>query len=93
MLTAIASQRHSAAFMVDREYSFRSHAPAHRLDYQGLGLRLEDVEIALAGPFQHENAAIALAATDAMRAEGWKMPRKRSAAVCARSRGRAASIS
>src|SRR5579863_1671167 len=66
VLTSIASQRHSAAFMVDREYSFRSHAPAHRLDYQGLGLRLEGVELALAGPFQHENAAIALAAADAM---------------------------
>jgi len=74
VLTSIASQRHSAAFMVDREYSFRSHAPAHRLDYQGLGLRLEGVELALAGPFQHENAAIALAAADAMRAEGWNLP-------------------
>jgi dihydrofolate synthase/folylpolyglutamate synthase len=74
VLTSIASQRHSAAFMIDREYSYRSHAPAHRLDYHGLGLNLENVELALAGPFQHENAAIALAATDAMRADGWNLP-------------------
>ena len=74
VLTSIASQRHSAAFMIDREYSYRSHAPAHRLDYHGLGLKLDGVELALAGPFQHENAAIALAAADAMRAEGWSIP-------------------
>ena len=73
VLTSIASQRHSPAFMIDREYSYRSHAPAHRLDYQGLGLNLEDVELALAGPFQHENAATALAAADAMRADGWNL--------------------
>src|SRR5271167_1659309 len=52
-LSSIASQRHSAAFMIDREDSYRSHAPAHRLDYHGLGLTLEGVELALAGPFQH----------------------------------------
>ncbi len=74
VLTSIASRRHSAAFMIDREYSYRSHAPAHRLDYDGLGLKLDDVELALAGPFQHENAAIALAAADVMRAEGWNLP-------------------
>lgn len=73
VLTSIASRRHSPAFMIDREYSYRSHAPAHRLDYQGLGLNLEDVELALAGPFQHENAATALAAADAMRADGWNL--------------------
>lgn len=74
VLTSIASQRHSPAFMIDREFSYRSHAPAHRLDYHGLGLDLEDAELALAGPFQHENAAIALAAADAMRAAGWNLP-------------------
>jgi dihydrofolate synthase / folylpolyglutamate synthase len=73
VLTSIASQRHSPAFMIDREFTYRSHAPAHRLDYHGLGLTLEDVELALAGPFQHENAAIALAAADAMRADGWNL--------------------
>ncbi|MGA2410667.1 MAG: Mur ligase family protein, partial [Candidatus Binataceae bacterium] len=71
VLTSIASQRHSPAFMMDREFSYRSHAPAHRIDYHGLGLNLEGVELALAGPFQHENAAIALAAIDALRAQGW----------------------
>jgi dihydrofolate synthase/folylpolyglutamate synthase len=74
VLTSIASQRHSPAFMIDREFTYRSHAPAHRLDYHGLGLNLEGVELALAGPFQHENAAIALAAADAMRADGWNLP-------------------
>jgi dihydrofolate synthase / folylpolyglutamate synthase len=73
VLTSIASQRHAAAFMIDREFSYRSHAPAHRLDYHGLGLQLENVELALAGPFQHENAAIAIAAAEAMRAEGWAL--------------------
>jgi dihydrofolate synthase/folylpolyglutamate synthase len=76
VLTSIASQRHSPAFMIDREFTYRSHAPAHRLDYHGLGLTLEDVELALAGPFQHENAAIALAATEAMRAVGWNLPER-----------------
>lgn len=74
VLTSIAGQRHSPAFMIDREFSYRSHAPAHRLDYHGLGLTLEGVELALAGPFQHENAAIAMAAADAMRAGGWDLP-------------------
>src|ERR1700674_4232118 len=73
VLTSIASQRHSPAFMIDREFTYRSHAPAHRLDYHGLGLTLEDVELALAGPFQHENAAMSLAAADAMRADGWNL--------------------
>ncbi len=74
VLTSIAGQRHSPAFMIDREFSYRSHAPAHRLDYHGLGLVLDDVELALAGPFQHENAAIAMGAADAMRASGWNLP-------------------
>jgi dihydrofolate synthase / folylpolyglutamate synthase len=74
VLTTIASQRHSPALMIDREFTYRSHAPAHRLDYHGLGLTLEGVELALAGPFQHENAAIALAAADAVRADGWNLP-------------------
>jgi len=72
-LTSIAGQRQSAVFMIDREFSYRSHTPAHRLDYRGLGLGLEDVQLALAGPFQHENAAIALAAVESLRAQGWKI--------------------
>lgn len=70
-LLSIAAQRRSAARLAERDFSFRSHAPAHRLDYRGLGLALEGVEIGLAGPFQHENASIALAALEAMRAQGW----------------------
>lgn len=73
VLASIASQRHSPALMADRDFSYRSHAPAHRLDYHGLGLNLENVELGLAGPFQHENAAIALAAAEAMRAGGWTL--------------------
>ena len=46
VLTSIASQRHSPAAMMDREFSFRSHAPAHRIDYSGLSLHLNDVELA-----------------------------------------------
>jgi dihydrofolate synthase/folylpolyglutamate synthase len=56
---------------MDRDFTFQSHAPAHRLDYQGLALNMKDVELSLAGPFQHENAAIAIAALEAMRAMGW----------------------
>jgi len=70
-LTSIAIQRESAAFMLDREFSYQSHAPAHRFDYHGLGLVLKNVEIALAGPFQHENGAIALAALETLRGQGW----------------------
>ena len=72
-LTSIAGQRRSAVRLIDRDFSFTSHAPAHRIDYQGLGLNLNDVELALAGPFQHENAAIAIAAVEALRALGWKI--------------------
>jgi dihydrofolate synthase / folylpolyglutamate synthase len=70
-LVSMAAQRRSPALLIERDFSFRSHAPAHRLDYHGLGLKLDDVELGLAGPFQHENAAIALAALEAMRAQGW----------------------
>jgi len=72
-LTSIAAQRGCPVFMIDREFSYRSQAPAHRLDYHGLGLELENVELGLAGPFQHENAAIALAAAETLRAQGWKL--------------------
>jgi dihydrofolate synthase / folylpolyglutamate synthase len=71
VLTSIASQRHSPVAMMEREFSYRSHAPAHRIDYNGLALRLAGVELGLAGPFQHENAAIALAGLEALRAQGW----------------------
>ncbi|HSR57579.1 MAG TPA: Mur ligase family protein, partial [Candidatus Binataceae bacterium] len=72
-LTSMAAQRRSAVRLIDRDFSFRSHAPAHRLDYHGLGLNLENLELGLAGPFQHENAAIAAAALEAMRAMGWSV--------------------
>lgn len=70
-LTAIAAQRGSAAMLIERDFSYRSHAPAHRLDYHGLGLELEAVELGLAGQFQHENGAIALAALEILRGMGW----------------------
>jgi dihydrofolate synthase/folylpolyglutamate synthase len=73
VLNSIAAQRQSPVFMIGREFSYRSHAPAHRIDYDGLGLKLADAELALAGPFQHENAAIALAAADNLRAQGWHL--------------------
>jgi dihydrofolate synthase/folylpolyglutamate synthase len=72
VLTSIATQRLSPVRMIDRDFSFRSHAPAHLLDYFGLGLNLEQVELGVAGPFQHENAAIALAAVEALGAQGWR---------------------
>ncbi len=72
-LAAMAAQRRSPALLIDRDFSFRSQAPAHRLDYQGLGLELPGVELGLAGAFQHENAAIALAALEALRAQGWRI--------------------
>jgi dihydrofolate synthase / folylpolyglutamate synthase len=72
-LLGIAGQRRSAVRLIDRDFGFISHAPAHRIDYQGLGLNLNDVELALAGPFQHENAAIALAAVEALRAHDYRI--------------------
>jgi dihydrofolate synthase / folylpolyglutamate synthase len=72
-LASIALQRRSAAFMIDREFSYISHSPTHRFDYHGLGLDLENMEIALAGPFQHENGAIALAAVETLRTQGWSI--------------------
>lgn len=73
VLMSIAVQRRSAARLIDREFTYRSHAPAHSIDYSGLGLSLERVELGVAGPFQHENAAIALAAVEALRALGWRL--------------------
>ncbi|HKN01555.1 MAG TPA: folylpolyglutamate synthase/dihydrofolate synthase family protein [Candidatus Binataceae bacterium] len=73
-LTSMAAQRRSATRLVDRDFSFRSHAPAHRLDYHGLALSLDNLELGLAGPFQHENAAIALAAVEELRAQGSTIP-------------------
>ncbi|HKV54203.1 MAG TPA: folylpolyglutamate synthase/dihydrofolate synthase family protein [Candidatus Binataceae bacterium] len=72
-LSSIAAQRQSAAFMIGREFSYHSQAPAHCFDYHGLGIDLENLEIGLAGPFQHENGAIALAALEGLRAQGWKI--------------------
>src|SRR5208282_616300 len=37
-LSSIAAQRGSPVMMIDREFSYRSRAPRHRLDYSGLGL-------------------------------------------------------
>ena len=73
VLTSMAAQRRSPSRLMDRDFTFQSHAPAHRIDYQGLALNMKDVELSLAGPFQHENAAIAIAALEAMRALGWNI--------------------
>ncbi len=73
VLTSMAAQRHSPSRLMDRDFSFQSHSPEHRIDYQGLALNMKDVELSLAGPFQHENAAIAIAALEAMRALGWNL--------------------
>ncbi|HZO82435.1 MAG TPA: folylpolyglutamate synthase/dihydrofolate synthase family protein [Candidatus Binataceae bacterium] len=73
VLTSIATQRRSAVRLIERDFTYCSHSPAHRLDYSGLGLNLEQVELGVAGPFQHENAAIALAALEALRALGWRL--------------------
>src|SRR5208337_3453575 len=67
------ANRRSAVRLIDRDFSYKSHRPAHRLDYHGLGLELRDLEIGLAGPFQHENAAIAVATLEALRAQGWRI--------------------
>jgi dihydrofolate synthase/folylpolyglutamate synthase len=73
VLTSIAEQRGAAVRMIDRDFSYRSFAPAHRIDYQGLGMALYSVALGVAGPFQHENAAIALAAIESLRVQGWKI--------------------
>jgi dihydrofolate synthase/folylpolyglutamate synthase len=73
-LTSIAAGRGSAAMLIDRDFGYVSaSAPAHRLDYQGLGLVLREVELGLAGPFQQENAAIALATLETLRGMGWRV--------------------
>ncbi|HYR78519.1 MAG TPA: cyanophycin synthetase, partial [Candidatus Dormibacteraeota bacterium] len=72
-LTSIAANRGSAMRLIDRDFSYRSQAPLHRFDYHGLGLDLRDLEISLAGPFQHENGAIAIAALEALRSQGWRI--------------------
>jgi dihydrofolate synthase/folylpolyglutamate synthase len=69
-LQSIAAQRKSPVRLVGRDFNFRSHAPAHCLDYQGLAYSLDSLELGLGGPFQHENAAIAVAAVEALGAQG-----------------------
>jgi dihydrofolate synthase / folylpolyglutamate synthase len=73
VLTSIAVERRSPVRIAGRDFSYRSHAPAHRLDYFGSALSLEQAELGVAGPFQQENAAIALAAVEALRAQGWRL--------------------
>ena len=70
-LTSIAVDRRAPTYMIDRDYSFVSHAPAHRLSYRGHSLELDDLELGLAGPFQHENAAIAVASVELLRGQGF----------------------
>lgn len=72
-LTDIAAQRRSAAMLIDRDFTYSSQSPAHRLDYDGLGFNMKGVELGVAGRFQHENAAIAMAAIEALRGMGWRM--------------------
>jgi dihydrofolate synthase / folylpolyglutamate synthase len=72
-LTDIAAQRRSAAMLIDRDFTYSSYSPAHRLDYTGLGFNMRAVELAVAGRFQHENAAIAMAAAETLRGMGWRI--------------------
>ena len=74
VLTSIAEQRGAAVRMIDRDFSYHSHTLAHRIDYHGLGMALDSVALGVAGPFQHENAAIALAAVESLRVQGWRVP-------------------
>ncbi len=69
-LVGLANRRQSPVTMLDREFRYLSHAPAHRLDYHGREFDLLDLELGLAGPFQHENAAIALAAIEELQRQG-----------------------
>ncbi len=73
VLCGMAHQLNSPTQLIDRDFGYVSRAPAHRIDYQGCDLHLRDVEVNLAGPCQHENAAIALAAAEALRAAGWRL--------------------
>ena len=43
-LTSIAANRHSAVLLIDRDFTYKSHSPAHQLDYHGLGLELPDLK-------------------------------------------------
>jgi dihydrofolate synthase/folylpolyglutamate synthase len=72
-LSEIAREQRSQTIVLDRDFTYRSHAPAHRLDYGGGQLKLEGLDLNLAGPFQHENAAIALAALETLRTKGWSI--------------------
>jgi dihydrofolate synthase / folylpolyglutamate synthase len=72
-LSDIAGQRRSPTMMIDRDFSYHSHSPAHRLDYMGLGTKMSDVDLGVAGRFQHENAAIALAGIEVLRGLGWRL--------------------
>jgi len=65
--------REDTVVMIDRDFAYVSRSPAHALDYRGIALTLDDLQLGLAGPFQHENAAIAMATIEALRAQGWKI--------------------
>ena len=42
-------QRGSPSMMIDRDFTYLSHAPAHRLDYAGLGINMKERGVGAGG--------------------------------------------
>ncbi len=69
VLTAIAAQRRSPSRIIGRDFAWLA-GPGRLLDYHGWELRLTGLTLGLAGGFQRENAAIALAALEMLQELG-----------------------
>jgi dihydrofolate synthase/folylpolyglutamate synthase len=72
-LASIAQQRQSPVRMIDRDFSYAPRPRERRLDYRGLALALDSLDVALKGPVQLENAAVAVAAVETLRGLGWRI--------------------
>ncbi len=71
LLETIAQERRSPTVMLDRDFFFEGASNPRCLKYRGVNLSLDEVEVRLPGRFQHENAAIALAASEMISAMGY----------------------
>jgi dihydrofolate synthase/folylpolyglutamate synthase len=62
-LCALARDRGSSSYLLGQDFTIRSQHDG-RASYHGLGWQLQDLQFGLRGSFQHNNAAVALAALE-----------------------------
>ena len=63
LLCALARDRKSSAYLLGQDFTIQNQHDG-RASYHGLGWQLQDLQFGLRGCFQHNNAAVALAALE-----------------------------